>query len=120
MLVQITDSKNMVNNVGILNNSVAMNNIFSEWYHVQQCFLRIVQGWAMNHVNSAGNIPRPKTPSVNLNVWIIDKYSYFVQEPHITWLTYSGVTKPTHVAEWCYAQVKTTFTNNNENISSLM
>ena len=35
MLVQITDSKNMVNNVGILNNSVAMNNIFSEWYHVQ-------------------------------------------------------------------------------------
>ena len=35
----------------------------------------------MFHVNSIRSITLPKISSVNLNVWIINKYSYFLKGP---------------------------------------
>lgn len=66
------DCKNIVNIVGISSDNIAYEQYF-EW---------LVQGWIMIHVNSVGSITPPKFPSVNLNVWIVEK-SYVVWGAHI-------------------------------------
>ena len=59
------NSKNIVRSVGISSDRIAIN--YNEMNNVS--------------VNSAGNIPPPKSPSVNLNVLLMNEYSYVVQNP---------------------------------------
>ena len=53
----------------------------------------------MIHVNNDGSITLLKFPSVNLNVCIVNEYSYFFHGAHKIYLTYSKVMKPTHMAK---------------------
>ena len=71
------NSKNVVNNVGIFNDNVVVNSVFSEQYEDEQCLLWIMSGWTMILVNSAGSVTPPKFQSVSLNVWVVNEYTYF-------------------------------------------
>ena len=78
MLVRIMNSvgmnsKNIMNNIKIFNDSAIMNNIFNEWYKEKQFFLWIMLGWIIILVNSVGSIILPKFPNVSVN-----QYCYFV------------------------------------------
>ena len=52
-------------------NNTGMNNVSCE----------IMLGWTLLHVNSARSITPSKYPNVNLNVWIVNEHSCFVQGP---------------------------------------
>ena len=104
-LVRITnsagmDTMNIVNNVGIFNDSAAMNSVFREWCRDEHCIMWIVLEWIMIHVNSVGSKTPPKLPSVSLIIWVVIEYSYFVWRPHRIYLTYSKIMKAIHVPEW--------------------
>lgn len=61
------NSSNIVNNVGIFIDIVAMHNI-----------LVIILGWTMIHVNSAKNITPPVFLNASMNVWLVKKYYYYL------------------------------------------
>ena len=56
----------------------------------------------MNDVSSdyVGSITPPKFQSANLNIWIVNKYSYFCLGALNSKLTYYKVKEPTHMAEY--------------------
>ena len=77
---------------------------YFQWqYSYEYYFHWSIPGWTLIIVNSAMSITPPKIPSINLNVFIVNEYSYCVSGPWELNLTYPRVMEPTHMTEQCYA-----------------
>ena len=94
----------IMSSVGMNSRNIVYSVGYFQWqYSYEYYFHWSIPGWTLIIVNSAMSITPPKIPSINLNVFIVNEYSYCVSGPWELNLTYPRVMEPTHMTEQCYA-----------------